>query len=180
MWPDRGSNPRPPEYKSDGASDRPSGPGFEYIQYCWQSIRVHVSSSINHSCSWTDSMSLVTRKLVFEVSDLVRHKPACTATEASKRLESSDKTTRGIILSRQRTTKVLIRLRGCAGWSAPLLFAYVLNRFSHDVTPIKTNLVYSYLVWFSCFYWIPFSEPVVNCGHWKCICVFSVRSLHDV
>ena len=32
--------------------------------------------------------------------------------------------TRGIILSWQRTTKALIRLRGCAGWSAPLLFAY--------------------------------------------------------
>ena len=31
---------------------------------------------------------------------------------------------RDIILSKQRTTKALIRLRGCAGWSAPLLFAY--------------------------------------------------------
>ena len=31
---------------------------------------------------------------------------------------------RDITLSRQRTTKGLIRLRGCAGWSAPLLFAY--------------------------------------------------------
>ena len=28
---------------------------------------------------------------------------------------------------------VLIRLCGCAGWSAPLLFAYGINRFSHDV-----------------------------------------------
>ena len=27
-------------------------------------------------------------------------------------------------ISKQRTTKVLIRLRGCAGWSAPLLFAF--------------------------------------------------------
>ena len=40
--------------------------------------------------------------------------------------------TRGIILSRQRTTKALIRLCRCAGWSAPLLFAYGINRFSHD------------------------------------------------
>ena len=31
---------------------------------------------------------------------------------------------RDIILSKQRTTKALIRLHGCAGWSAPLLFAY--------------------------------------------------------
>ena len=40
---------------------------------------------------------------------------------------------RDIILSRQWTTKVLIRLCRCTGWSAPLLFAYGTNRFSHDV-----------------------------------------------
>ena len=28
----------------------------------------------------------------------------------------------------QRTTKALISLRGCAGWSAPLLFAHILRR----------------------------------------------------
>ena len=33
------------------------------------------------------------------VSDLVRHKPGCTATEAGKRLEISDLQSRGIILS---------------------------------------------------------------------------------
>ena len=33
-----------------------------------------------------------------------------------------------IILSRQWTTKVLIRLCGCAGWSAPLLFAYGIGQ----------------------------------------------------
>ena len=45
----------------------------------------------------------------------------------------------GIILSRQRTTKALIRLRGCAGWSAPLLFAYGINRFSHDVAQMSSE-----------------------------------------
>ena len=40
-------------------------------------------------------------------------------------------TSRGIILSRQRTTKALIRLHRCAGWSASLLFAY--GRISHDM-----------------------------------------------
>ena len=35
--------------------------------------------------------------------------------EASQRLEISYTETRGIILSRQRITKALIRLRGCAG-----------------------------------------------------------------
>ena len=57
-------------------------------------------------------------------SDKARHKPAYAATEASMRLEILVKETRHITLSRQQTTKVLIRLRGCAGWSAPLLFAY--------------------------------------------------------
>ena len=37
------------------------------------------------------------------------------------------------MLSRQRTTKALIRLRECAAWSAPLLFTYDINRFPHDV-----------------------------------------------
>ena len=44
-----------------------------------------------------------------------------------------DTETSGIILSKQRITKALIRLRGCAGWSVPLLFAL----FSHDVAQIK-------------------------------------------
>ena len=49
---------------------------------------------------------------------------------------NESKASRGIILSRQRTTKTLIRLRGCAGWSAPLLFAYGINRFSDDMAQI--------------------------------------------
>ena len=39
----------------------------------------------------------------------------------------------GIILSRKRPAKVLIRMHGCACWSAPWLFAYGKNGFSHDV-----------------------------------------------
>ena len=58
------------------------------------------------------------------VSDQVRHKLACSATEASMRLEILVTETRDITLSRQRTIKALIRLSGCAGWSALLLFAY--------------------------------------------------------
>ena len=46
-----------------------------------------------------------------------------------QRLQISDTETRGIILSRQQTTKVLIRLR-------IVLFAYGRNRFSHDVARI--------------------------------------------
>ena len=58
------------------------------------------------------------------------------ATEARYRLEISDLETKGIILSRLWTTNAMIRLRGCQGWSAPLLFAYGINRFSHDVAQI--------------------------------------------
>ena len=45
------------------------------------------------------------RKPVFGVCDQVRHKLACAAKEARQRLEISDIETRGIILTRQRTTK---------------------------------------------------------------------------
>ena len=78
-------------------------------------------------------MSLVTRKSVFWVCDQVRHKPACAATEARQRLEISDIETTCIILSRQRTTTALIRLRGCAGWSAPFYVRIWHKQFSHDV-----------------------------------------------
>ena len=58
------------------------------------------------------------------VSDQVGLKLACSATEASMRLEILVTETRDFKLSKQWTIKALIRLRGCAGWSAPLLFAY--------------------------------------------------------
>ena len=82
-------------------------------------------------------LSHVTRKPVFGVCDQVRLKQACSVTETSSRLEILDIESRGIILSKQQTTKVLIRLRDCAGWSAPLLFAYGINRFSHDAAHLK-------------------------------------------
>ena len=82
-------------------------------------------------------MSPVTRKPVFGVCKQVRHKPACPATKASPSLENLDIASIGIILSKQRTTKALIRLRGCAGdlrlcWSHDSK-----NRFSHDVAQIR-------------------------------------------
>ena len=44
---------------------------------------------------------------------------------------------RGIVLSRQQTTKALIRLGGCAGRFAPLLLAYGKNRFFSCRAQIK-------------------------------------------
>ena len=52
-----------------------------------------------------------------------------------QRLDISDIETRGIILSRQRTTKTLIR-------SVSLLFVYGKNRFSHDMAHIIVNFVH--------------------------------------
>ena len=86
-------------------------------------------------------LSQVMRKPVFGVSDQVRLKLACSATETNYSLEILDTETRGIILSKQWTTKVLIRLRRCTGWSAPLLFAYGKNRFSHDMAHMMTYLI---------------------------------------
>ena len=76
-------------------------------------------------------MSLVTRKPVFRVCDQGRLKPTCAATEARQRLVISDIETRSIILSRQRTTKALIRLRICA-----FVVRIWHNRFSYDVAHI--------------------------------------------
>ena len=73
-------------------------------------------------------------------------------------LEISDIETRSVILSRQQTTNALIRLRGCAGWSAPLLFAYDMNRFSHDVA----HLLYSNTRNLQFFSWICFMMPSIS------------------
>ena len=60
-------------------------------------------------------MSHIMRKSVFGISDQVRLKPACSATETSYGLGIVTVASVGIILSRQQTTKALIRLCRCAG-----------------------------------------------------------------
>ena len=67
-------------------------------------------------------MCLVTRKPVFVVFDKVSLKPFSPATETSYKIEISPVASLHIILSKNRITKALIRLRGCAGWSVPVLF----------------------------------------------------------
>ena len=62
------------------------------------------------------------RKPVFGVSDKLRCKPACPATETSKKIEISLVASLDMILSNKGITKALTSLRRCAGWSAPLLF----------------------------------------------------------
>ena len=53
-------------------------------------------------CSLHRHMSRDVRKPVFGVSDQVRHKPGCTATEYGWRHEISDLESRGIVLSKWR------------------------------------------------------------------------------
>ena len=107
-----------------------------FIQMTWKHVKHHSKAVIwplnrffffcyfKEISKFPHHMSLFTTKPVFGVCDQVSLKPACSATEASYSLGILNLASIGIILSRQRTTKVLIRLRGCAGWSAYLLFAY--------------------------------------------------------
>ena len=105
--------------------------------YTWGIISILNSEKFGHpkNCCCYPKLSLVMRKAVFGVCDQIRHKPACAATEAKWRLEILDIKTRDIILSRQRTTKALIRLHGLNGriWH---------NRFSPDVAQIWTVYFY--------------------------------------
>ena len=76
-------------------------------------------------------MSRVTRKAVFGFSNLVRHKPNCTATEDGKRLEISYQRSRGIVLHNICGENKGANLR-------LFVFAYhAKSRFSHDVAQIQ-------------------------------------------
>ena len=96
---------------------------------------VWVRARGTHMCK-VYNISHVTRKPVLGGCNQIRLKPACSATKISWSLEISAIASTGIILSRQRTTKALIRLHRCAGWSATLLFTYGINRFSHYMAHI--------------------------------------------
>ena len=68
-------------------------------------------------------MGRVVTKPVFGVPDKARLKPVSSATETSWKIEISPVASLHMILSIKRITKALIRLRGCAGWSEPVLLA---------------------------------------------------------
>ena len=89
---------------------------------------------INWAVSW--------KNLSSEESDQVRHELACSVTDY---LESRNfgftKYMYRYYISRQWTTKMLIRLRECAGWSVPL-FTYGINRFSHDMVQLHFSDIY--------------------------------------
>ena len=60
----------------------------------------------------------------------VRLKPVYSASQVPERGCFEYTPTLAIILSNQRTAKMLIRLRGYAGWSVPLLFASDIRNIS--------------------------------------------------
>ena len=68
-------------------------------------------------------MSLVATKPVFGVSDKAGLKPVYLVTETGWKIEISPVASLDMLLSEKRIAKAMIRLRGSAGWSAPLLFA---------------------------------------------------------
>ena len=67
-------------------------------------------------------MGLVVRKPVFGVSDKASFKPVLSATETSWKIDISLVASLDMIHLDKQITKALISLRGCAGWSAPVLF----------------------------------------------------------
>ena len=77
-------------------------------------------------------------KPVFGVSGEVRLEPVSSATETSQKTENLLVARLYIymILSNKRITEALTSLRGCAGWSAPLLFANHEDKFSQAVAHI--------------------------------------------
>ena len=85
------------------------------------------------SCSVELNMSLVVRKPVYGVSDLVRHKPGCTVMEDGKRLEISDLDRRGIFFCTIHVAKrkALISFTVTAKLICVFVFANAKSRFSH-------------------------------------------------
>ena len=82
-------------------------------------------------------MCFVTRKPFFRMCDQVRLKPATQPQKLGRGLKFWIQKLG--ILFRQRTTKALISLRGCAGWSVPLLFAYGKKQIFSWCGKNKTN-----------------------------------------
>ena len=67
-------------------------------------------------------MGLDATKPVFGVFEKARLKPDSSATQTTLKFEISLVASLDMKLSKKGITKVLIRLRGCAGWSVPVLF----------------------------------------------------------
>ena len=85
---------------------------YENIILCQYSDYWHRVYMWNEEFMWYNS-SHVTRNPVFVTLDQVRLKPVCSLQRLARGLKSRD-----IILSRQRITNTLIRMRGCCSHMA--------------------------------------------------------------
>ena len=85
----------------------------------------------------SDHMDHLVRKSVYVVSVKASLKPFSSATETSWKIEISPVLSLHMIFSKQRITKALISLHGYAGWSAPLLFTTIEDRFSRVAAHIQ-------------------------------------------
>ena len=72
---------------------------------------------------WYYLLGPLATKPVFGVFDKVRLKPVSSATQTSLNIEILLEASLNMILSSKQIAKVLISLRGCAGWSAPVMLA---------------------------------------------------------
>ena len=84
-------------------------------------------------------MGLVATKPVFGISYKARLEPVSSATSYVE-IRTSLVASLYMILSNKRITKALIRLCGCPGWSVPLLFANMEDRFSHVEAHMASHL----------------------------------------
>ena len=84
-----------------------------------------IDDEVNH-------LSPDSRKPVFGASEKARLKPVSSATENRQISEILLEASLDMIPSSKRKIKALIRLRGCPGWSVPLLLANLGRQvFSH-------------------------------------------------
>ena len=98
-------------------------------------------------------LGLNARRPVFGVYDHARLKPTCSVTESTCSSKAEIVcSSLSLILSRWRTTKALIRLRGCVGWSAPLIFECNYVRFSLNTAHKYDNCHYNNCIVFQCFH----------------------------
>ena len=101
---------------------------FENKRQIWTPLNNHLhnlslcSLSILTLTTYTDHTGLDAIKPVFGISEKVRLKPVSSVTETSYKIENWLVASLDMIPSNKQITKALIRLRICAGWSAPLLF----------------------------------------------------------
>ena len=104
----------------------------EHIQANTITVSIFTKCLIYCTCTLA-KLSLVgleATKPVFGDSDKTRLKPISSATKTSYKIDNSLVASLDRILSNERITTALIRLRGCAGWCATLLFAKPEDRFS--------------------------------------------------